>query len=154
MSLPNLLDRIKILGEKLGPLLFQIPPGWKANPERLRSFLEALPKGYRYAFEFRDPSWFNEDITALLERRNAAFCIYEIEGRQSPQMVTADFVYVRLHGPDGAYQGSYSPEALRRWAGYILDRRRQGKDLYFYFDNDQAGNAALNALELEAMLER
>src|SRR5207244_10483169 len=87
------------LGKKLGPILFQLPPRWGVNLERLNEFLRVLPKKNHYAFEFRDPSWSTPAVYQLLRRYNAAFCIFEIAGWQSPIEVTADFTYVRLHGP-------------------------------------------------------
>lgn len=153
-TLPKLLERIKALGERLGPVLFQLPPNWNCNAERLRYFLKVLPEGYRYAFEFRDPSWFNDEVNGLLRDVNAAFCIYDFNGRQSPQTVTADFIYVRLHGPDGAYEGRYGTEILQQWAERIREWWDREKAVYFYFDNDQSGYAAINAIELQDMVER
>ena len=85
-----------------------MPGRWRANPDRLRDFLGALPAGPRCAFEFRDPSWFDAGIYRLLEERGAALCLYELAGRRAPGILTADFVYIRLHGPKGAYEGKYS----------------------------------------------
>ena len=82
----------------------------------------------------------------------AAFCMYDFDGRLSPKIVTADFIYIRLHGPGKKYQGKYSQETLSGWAGAISTWTRQGKDIYCYFDNDQAGFAVQNALELKAMV--
>ena len=70
-------------------------------------------QGPRYAFEFRDPAWFTSEVSELLRARNAALCLYEFAGRRSPLELTADFVYIRLHGPEGAYQGSYGGRRLR-----------------------------------------
>lgn len=140
------------LKEKLGPILFQLPPKWNRNTERLDSFLRLLPAEYKYTFEFRDPSWFHDDIYKLLSSHNAAFCMYHLEGNQSPREVTADFVYIRLHGPKGAYEGKYTTRELSGWAGAISAWRQQGRDVYCYFDNDQRGYAPQNALELQSML--
>lgn len=148
----NLLDRIGILGETLGPVLFQLPPNWHFDRERLRSFLQALPEGHRYAFELRDPSWLNEQAYQALSEHGAAFCIYDFHGRMSPKELTSDFVYVRLHGPYDAYRGSYSTESLSGWAGALSTWMRQGKDVYCYFDNDEQGYATQNALELREMV--
>ena len=90
-------------------------------------------------------------MLALLESRNAAFCIYELDGYLSPAQVTADFVYVRLHGPDGAYRGRYEDAALDHWAARIRAWTERGLDVYCYFDNDEAGYAVLNA---QALAER
>lgn len=151
-TVPPLLDRLATLGNKLGPVLFQLPPHWHFNAERLEGFLAVLRPGIRYAFEFRDHSWLNEQSYDLLSRHAAAFCIYELDGFLSPRPVTGDFVYVRLHGPDGAYQGSYDEHTLARWADVFSGWARTGKRVYCYFDNDQCGYAVQNALRLQAML--
>ena len=147
-------ERVDRLGKKLGPIVFQTPPWWEANVERLEAFLAALPRGHRYAFELRNPTWHTPDIYRLLRRRNAAFCVFEIAGFHSPIEVTADFTYVRLHGPGGAYQGSYSDETLRTWAERIRAWERELRAVYLYFDNDQAAYAAENALELKRIVAR
>jgi uncharacterized protein YecE (DUF72 family) len=146
------MERMRVLGDKLGPILFQLPPRWKLNLERLRSFIDMLPQGYRYAFEFRDPSWLDGEVYEVLSKRNAAFCIYELSGWLTPRKVTADFVYVRLHGPGDAYEGDYGQQTLAGWAGAFSTWSKKGLDVYCYFDNDQGGYAALNALSLWSML--
>jgi len=153
-TVPVFLERIRMLDDKLGPVLFQLPPRWRFNASRLDTFLESLSNEFRYAFEFRDQSWLNRDTTELLSRHNAAFCIYELEGFQTPEIITADFIYVRLHGPDGAYQGSYSHKALSARAETFMEWARQGKKVYCYFDNDQLGYAAQNAGQLRKILSQ
>jgi uncharacterized protein YecE (DUF72 family) len=151
-ALNNFLPRAEALGEKLGPILFQLPPKWRINVDRLREFLEALPKYHRYTFEFREPSWLEPQVFDLLREHNAAFCIYELAGFHSPIEVTADWSYVRLHGPGGKYQGSYSDEVLGTWAKRIVEWSTKLKRIYVYFDNDQAGYAAENALRLKQLV--
>jgi uncharacterized protein YecE (DUF72 family) len=142
------------LGPKLGPVLFQLPPRWRCNLDRLERFLETIaPKRLRCAFEFRNETWFGPQLEALLSRHNAAFCIYDIAQRRSPLTATADFVYIRLHGPEAAaYAGSYGDAALRDWAERIRAWRSEGRDVFCYFDNDQKAYAAADALRLNAML--
>ncbi len=152
-ALENLLPRAEELGEKLGPILFQLPPKWTVNPDRLKEFLAALPRRHQYAFEFREPSWHKDAVYDILRRHNAAFCMFELNRFQSPEPITASFVYIRLHGPGGAYQGSYPRAVLRAWAEKIERWRERLKDIYVYFDNDQAAYAAQNALQLKAMVE-
>ena len=144
-------ERIGVLAEKLGPVLFQLPPRWRVNAARLEEFLPALPRGLRYAFELRDPSWFDPRIETILRRHNAAFCIYEFDWRLSPLLVTADFVYVRLHGPEGAYCGRYGRRRLKPWADRIRDWLAEGLSVYVYFDNDEAGYAVQDALTLREL---
>lgn len=150
-ALRNFLERISEPGDTLGPILFQLPPKWNVNPQRLRSFLEKLPQEHRFVFEFRDASWFDEKVYEILAAKNAAFCIYELSGKPSPRKVTADWVYVRLHGPGEAYQGKYESESLAGWMGAFSTWMRQGKDVFCYFDNDQAGYAVQNAFALQSM---
>ena len=152
-ALENFLPRAEELKEKLGPILFQLPPHWAVNPQRLEEFLRALPPRHQYAFEFREPSWHTDQIYEILRRHNAAFCIYELNGFQSPELVTANFVYIRLHGPGGPYQGRYSRGKLREWASKITGWAGRLTGIYVYFDNDQAAYAALNALELTKLVE-
>ena len=152
-ALNNFLPRAEALGEKLGPILFQLPPKWRINIDRLAEFLDALPKYHRYTFEFREPSWLTQQVYDLLRKHNAAFCIYELAGFHSPIEVTADWTYVRLHGPGGKYQGSYSDQVMRAWTDRIADWNTKLKSICVYFDNDQAGFAAFNALTLKKMVE-
>jgi uncharacterized protein YecE (DUF72 family) len=152
-ALDKFLSSVDLLGKKLGPILFQLPPRWKVNVDRLRFFLNSLPKGYKYTFEFRDESWFDDRVYAVLCEKGAAFCTYELEGNLSPKAVTADFVYIRLHGPGAAYEGQYNAQTLAGWAGAISAWRNEQKDVYCYFDNDQAGFAAQDAMKLQDMLK-
>jgi uncharacterized protein YecE (DUF72 family) len=151
-SLAPFLERVALLQDRLGPILFQLPPRWHFNAERLAAFLSALPGSRRYTLELRDPSWINDQALDLLAHHNVAFCIYELGGYLSPKTITADFVYIRLHGPNGPYQGRYDPQTLAGWAGAISAWSRQGREVFCYFDNDEAGFAAQNALELQEML--
>lgn len=147
------LSQIESLGRRLGPILFQLPPDWKINVERLDQFLHGLPRRHRYTFEFRNPTWHVREIYDTLRCHRAALCIHEIAGFQCPIEVTADFAYVRLHGPGNKYQGDYSESTLRAWAKRIEDWRKELTHVFVYFDNDQSGFAAKNALELKRMVE-
>jgi len=147
-----LFTHIKHLKTKLGPILFQLPPRWRFTKERFENFLSILPGKYRYTFEFREKSWWNEEVLELLKEHNCAFCIYELAGTLTPKEITADFVYIRLHGPGDKYQGSYSTKELSGWAGAASSWQGKNKDIYIYFDNDDSGYAIKNALELQEML--
>src|SRR6185436_8408772 len=110
------------LGRKLGPILFQLPPRWKVNLERLEEFLESLPGRHKYAFEFRDETWLMPEVYKLLRRYKAAFCIHDFADMKVPHEITANFAYVRFHGPTSAkYAGSYSTDELRAWAERIKE---------------------------------
>ena len=151
-AIEKYFDRVDLLGKKLGPIVFQLPPWWEVNAPRLEAFLEALPPRHRYAFELRNPTWHTPEIHRILRRHNTAFCSYEIAGFHSTFDVTADFTYVRLHGPGGAYQGSYPAETLQGWANRIRDWQNDLRAIYVYFDNDQAAYAVENALELKRLV--
>jgi len=152
-STPSFFDAVASLGDRLGPVLFQLPPNMGLNLGRLRSFLEALPDGYRYAFEFRNTSWFDDSVLDLLRRHDAALVIADMAGETSPVHATASLVYLRLHGPDEtAYTGCYDDDTLAAWRDRIAAWRAEGRDVYCFFDNDEAGYAALNAMTLRRMV--
>ncbi len=151
-GLEKFLPRAELLKDKLGPILFQLRPRWHCDPERLEGFLEALPKSHRYTFEFRDRTWHVPAIYKILERHNAAFCIYHAADFVSPLEITTDFVYVRMHGPGEKYQGSYCGEDLKVWASRIADWRHRLKAIYLYFNNDPGGHAVTNALALKKLV--
>jgi len=151
-ALDNFIPRAELLGRKLGPILFQLPPNWPLALPRFQYFLDVLPAGHRYCFEFRNSEWHVEPVYQLLERRKAAFCMFDLAGFTSPDRTTADFAYVRLHGPGGKYQGRYTLEALERWASRI--QSWNVKTAFVYFDNDDSGFAARNALELKEIFGR
>ncbi len=152
-ALDNFLPRAAELGDKLGPILFQLPPRWRCHAERLAELLAILPRELKYAFEFREPSWLCDEVFQILRRSNAAFCIFELAGYHTPLELTADWTYVRLHGPGGKYQGSYSDRKLAEWAERIAEWSQVLRHIYVYFDNDQAGYAARNALVLQRLVE-
>jgi uncharacterized protein YecE (DUF72 family) len=154
-GLTNFMPRAERLRRKLGPVLWQLPPGWKVNVERLEEFLSLLPRQHRYTFELRNQTWMTEDVYAVLRKYNAAFCIYELAGYQSPLEITADWTYVRLHGPTAfKYQGSYSDRQLAAWAEQIRKWSRTMKAIYVYFDNDDSAFAVRNALTLKKLVAR
>lgn len=152
----SFFNNVRELGKKTGPILFQLPPHWRCDIDRLKAFLETLPKGYRFAFEFRDTSWFNGDVNALLRERNAALCVYDLAGQQSPKELTANYAYLRLHGPaEQKYSGRYTRPQLREWLELCARWLENGaRQVFIYFDNDQSGFAALNVLEVQEMLEK
>jgi uncharacterized protein YecE (DUF72 family) len=121
----NLYRNVAPLGDKLGPLLFQCPPNWHQNLDRLHSFLETLDDTHRHVFEFRDPTWLNEGTTRALAAHDAAFCVYDYGDRETLRTVTTNWVYVRLHGAGGGVPGPL----LGRRAGGVgpADPRLDGR---------------------------
>ena len=147
------LDRVRSLGAKLGPVLLQLPAKFSFNGKVLASFCEALDKGFRYVFEFRDPGWFRQETCAILKRYGAAFCIYDFAGLRSPDAVTAGFVYIRLHGPlREPYRGAYADAFLEERAAAIRGWLDEGRAVYVFFDNTMQGDAARDALKLSRLL--
>jgi len=153
-SVKNFLGRAKLLKEKLGVILFQLPPSFKANNERLENFIRLLPKKYRYTVEFRDDSWFTEETYEILRKRDVAICFSDLKGKCTPLVLTASFVYVRLHGPQKAYRGLYNSKELAEWAKRLDRWSRAGKTCFLYFDNDERGYAIKNAAELITMVTK
>lgn len=151
-SIALMQTRLEVLGPKVGPVLFQLPPRFKANAERLASFLTMLPPQYRYAFEFRDKSWYAEEIFALLRKANVSLCLSDHRDAPSPWLVTARHVYVRGHGPAGDYKDHYPDKTLRAWARDIQTWTRQRREVFVYFDNDQKSAAPIDAARLIALL--
>ena len=139
------LHLIKPLKPKLGVLLFQLPPSLKIDIGVLEDFLSDLPEGYRYAFEFRHESWIDDAVFALLERYGAGSCINDFEGRPTPWRVTAPFVYVRMHGPEGHYRGRYDAAAIDALCEKLSGFAAEGREVYCYFNNDMEGYAWENA---------
>jgi uncharacterized protein YecE (DUF72 family) len=152
-SIDLMVTRLKALGPKTGPVLFQLPARFKANRERLAAFLKMLPRRYHYAFEFRDKSWYEDEIYALLEKHNVSLCLSDHHDAPAPWVVTAKHVYVRGHGPGGRYKDNYPDATLRKWARDIRKWKRQRRDVYVYFDNDQKSAAPADAERLLRMIE-
>lgn len=152
-AVQTFLTRVDLLGEKVGALLFQFPPDFQCHLQRLSDFLSLLPKHRRYTFELRHPSWHHQAIYDLLSDHNAAFCVFELDGFLSPLMSTADFVYIRLHGPGAPYCGQYDVHTLQTWVEQLRHWRDQNQDVYLFFDNDEAGFAVQNALQLQQLME-
>jgi uncharacterized protein YecE (DUF72 family) len=142
--------RMASLGPKTGPVLFQLPPRLRADQARLASFIALLPSGGRYVFEFRHPSWYGPAILDVLREHGAALCISDHAHAPAPWEVTADFAYIRGHGPSGRYHGSYDDEALARWAEQAAGWRRRGLDVFCFFDNDIKAAAPADARRFAA----
>jgi uncharacterized protein YecE (DUF72 family) len=153
-SLALLEDRISLLGDKAGPILFQLPPQFEVNTDRLATFFKLLSKKRRYSFEFRHPSWYVPRVLRMLTEENISLCISDHHDAPAPWKQTADFVYVRGHGPGGRYKDNYPADTLSAWAKRIRSWSRQGCDVFVYFDNDQKSAAPADALRLRQLLNQ
>lgn len=150
-SIERFMEGAEALGEALGVILIQLPPGLEFDRKTVTGFLALLDGRFRYAIEARNPGFVNEEFFSLLKERNVAWCISESAGRYPyVEAVTADFVYLRLHGRESLYASSYRDDELSGIREKLLC---WGKDAYAYFDNDAQGFAALNAATLKGMVE-
>jgi uncharacterized protein YecE (DUF72 family) len=152
-----LFDHASALKEKLGAVLWQLPPQFPFKKERLEEFcvlLSTLPrsKDLRHTFEFRDPSWYCREAFRVLEEFQFAFCIAHGSGLPLTEQVTSDFVYLRLHGGQTRYGSDYSGKELGQWAEKIGRWRKKGKNVFVYFNNDAYGFAVKNGLVLEKIV--
>lgn len=146
-------ETIALFGNNLGPILFQLPPSFKINLERFEEFIEQLPKKSLYVFEFRNPSWYIDKIYELLRKHNISLCITDLNGHLSPIEITSAFTYIRLHGPQKSYQGSYDKQALKKWKHRIEEFLSKNKKVFCYFDNDEKGYAIKDASTLKKMID-
>jgi uncharacterized protein YecE (DUF72 family) len=134
------------LGDQLGALLFQLPPSLKKDLPRLQAFLDTLPPKAPAAFEFRHPSWFDDEVFALLKSRNCALCVADSEKLETPLEVTADFGYFRLR--DEGYQ----PNDITDWGLKIADLQSRCRDIFVYFKHEEEGKGAEFAKQLMTAL--
>jgi uncharacterized protein YecE (DUF72 family) len=148
------IDRAKILGEKLGPLLYQLPPSMHRNDERLESFLVTLPGGLKHVVEFRHQSWLEARVFEVLHKYNIGFCVFDMPSLSCPLLATADFAYIRFHGGSELYASCYSDEELADWAKKLADLAVNLKAVYIYFNNDAEAFAVSNAITLGGYLQK
>jgi uncharacterized protein YecE (DUF72 family) len=141
-----------ILGGKLGPLLYQLPPNMPRNDRVLEAFLQLLPPGLCHVFEFRHESWFDEEVFALLKEHNISFCVYDMPEFTTPIVATADFAYIRFHGSGELYGSCYSDAELEEWAKRIAELGQGLTSVYIYFNNDAEAFAVKNAKTLAELL--
>lgn len=141
----NFYNRAKLLKEKLGPVLFQTPPSWRVNLDRLKDFLEVASSQVRLAFEFRHPSWFKKEVYQVLEEYKAGLCWVSSPDWPTAGVLTADFIYLRFHGQERLYSSNYSDKQLKVWAEKLKGWLKEGQDVYAYFNNDALGYAPRNA---------
>jgi len=139
---PRFLSTIEPLAraEKLGPVLFQLPPNLKADASLLTEFLAVLPRAVPSAFEFRHDSWFTDEIFDLLKMSNRALCVAETEERTTPDVVTADFCYYRYRKP------SYTAEERKAMLTRIREHLAVGRNVFAYFKHEETPEGALSAV--------
>jgi len=147
------ITRAKGLGEKLGPLLYQLPPNLHRDDERLESFLSILPSGMKHVIEFRHQSWLEDSVFEILHKHNVGLCIFDMPDISCPLVATADFAYIRFHGSTGLYSSCYSNEELADWAKRLTNLAASVKVLYIYFNNDAEAFAVRNAVTLRGYLQ-
>ena len=152
-AVDRFITRAKILGEKLGPLLYQLPPNMHRNDERLESFLSTLPRGMKHVFEFRHQSWLEERVFKILRQHNVGFCVFDMPSLSCPLVATTDFAYVRFHGSTGLYSSCYSDDELADWAKKLANLAIKLKEVYIYFNNDAEAFAVRNAMTLRGYLQ-
>jgi uncharacterized protein YecE (DUF72 family) len=154
------LKRALILKEKLGPLLFQLPPFWKKDTKRLKGFLQMIHKTYRgqtpvrlkFAFEFRNETWCDREIYDLLKKYNSAWVVVDSPHWPKVLKVTANFVYVRMHGSKSLFSSNYTKKELKELADWIKKWKKKKLKIFVYFNNDAQGFAVKNAKELQTLI--
>jgi uncharacterized protein YecE (DUF72 family) len=149
-TLPLFFDRARPLGDRLGPILFQIPPWLKRDDDRLAGFLASLPRDQCCALEVRDTSWYVDDVYEML--RTAGVALVHAEGERAPSPIEtvgtiAPFAYLRLRAREG-----YPDDAVDAWAARLRPLLESGKDVYVYFRHDDTGANALSAEHLRDAL--
>lgn len=144
--------RARLLGPKLGPILWQLSPQFGLDDARLAEFLGLLPRDLRHAFEFRHESWFQDSVYELLSRHGAALVWADTPSYPLRKVATAPFVYVRLHGHEKLYRSCYTQAQLAQWAEDLTRELEAGRDVYVFFDNDAHAYAPRNAVELRRIM--
>lgn len=140
------LDTARRLGPKLGPILFQFPPNFKKDVQRLGDLLAQLPPGLRYAFEFRHSSWHADDLYEQLGRNNGALCIADTEKGTTPLVATADFGYLRLRDE------GYAEAGLSEWSVTVRGLGARWQDTFVYFKHEESGMGPTFAHQFRALL--
>jgi uncharacterized protein YecE (DUF72 family) len=146
------LERARLLGDHLGPILYQLPPRFPPDLARLEHFLSILPADLTHAVEFRDLRWLKPVVLDLLSSYNVGLCIADMPGKDSPLWATSDVVYVRFHGSEKLNVASYSSDELALWAARLAYFVAEGKRVFAYFNNDLGAYAVKNALELNQLI--
>jgi uncharacterized protein YecE (DUF72 family) len=151
----RMLEACQGLGDKLGPILLQLPPTMKVDVERLDACLACFPRSVRVAVEPRHESWWTEDLRSLLERRHAVVAWADRLGKPlDPTWRTADWAYLRLHEGREAFPPDYAAPTLRRWVRAIDTRFEGDEDIFVYFNNDPGAAAVRNARAMQEMVRQ
>jgi uncharacterized protein YecE (DUF72 family) len=147
-------ENVRPLGPRLGPVLYQLPPRWPVNLERLEHFLRTLPKGKLHTVEFREPSWYTDAVFDLLRRYRVALCLHDMHGSATGRLIVGPFIYVRFHFGSQKYGGRYDDSRLENWAEWLAERARDGLAVYGYFNNDVGGHAPRDAVRLREAIQK
>jgi len=151
-SLQLFFERVRLLEDSLGPVLYQLPPSLHKDLARLEAFIRLLPKKPPAIFEFRHQSWYQDDTFELLDKLGAGFCVHDLSGNESPRVLTGDIVYVRFHGTSGRYAGDYPESLLHDWAEWLKSHAQNARAIHAHFNNDAHGHAIKNAKTLSREL--
>jgi uncharacterized protein YecE (DUF72 family) len=151
-ALNRFLQAAGILRERLGPILYQLPPSMHKDPERLRAFLKLLARRQIAVFEFRHESWYADETYELLSEFGAGFCVHDMPGMNVPRVITGKIIYLRFHGTTGRYRGNYPPVALEKWARWVEQNITGIRAVFAYFNNDYNAYAVNNAKTLREQL--
>jgi len=152
-AVETFMSRAGILGGKLGPLLYQLPPNMHRDDDRLESFLSPLPRGMKHVVEFRHQSWLDDKVFEILHKYNIGLCVFDMPSLSCPLVATADFAYIRFHGSTELYSSCYSDEELAGWAKRLADLATNLEAMYIYFNNDAEAFAVRNAITLGGYLQ-
>ena len=151
-SLKKFIDIIEPLKEKLGPILYQLPPNLHADLNRLENFIAELPKKQKSFFEFRHTSWYDDKIFELLDRYGCGLCVHDLGELATSKVITGRMIYLRFHGQPESSDGNYLNTTLMQWAKWIHENVSSVHDVFAYFNNDAYGNAVKNAMTLKKMI--
>ncbi len=146
-----LFSRVTHLGDALGPVLYQLPPRWPLNLERLKTFLRTLPPGFTHVIEFRDPAWYVDAVFDELNARGIALCLHDMAGAATGLRLIGPAVYLRFHGP-AKYSGRYPAKRLATAAAWCAERLSERIPVYAYFNNDVGGHAPRDAIRFREMV--
>lgn len=148
------IERARGLGETLGPILYQLPPRWRLDRDRLGAFADLLPRDLDHVFEFREPSWMSAQALAFLDSLGLGFCTHDMMGMEVPRAATGRLAYIRFHGTSGKYIGRYDAGAIGDWAQWIVSQARAGRPVWAYFNNDIHAHAIDDAAALRGAVDQ